>query len=120
MVVTSQVRPMAGEHVGTFARDRWSATDATTKLMQLCQPEPFSVIDHHHTRLGHIDADLHHRCGHENMDVAASEALQHLRLLAKRRAQSLDAGAAHAAGDELPPGRAGVVAARHQFRLGRP
>src|SRR5712691_12163255 len=40
-----------------------AAPDAAAQLMELGEPEPLGVLDHHHRRLRHVDADLDHGGG---------------------------------------------------------
>ena len=50
-----------------------AAADAAAKLMQLRQPEPLRMLDHHDARVRYIDADLDDRRRHEDVEVAAGE-----------------------------------------------
>ncbi len=43
--------------------------------MQLGEPEALGVLDHHHGRLRHVDADLDHRGGDQELRLAGGEAL---------------------------------------------
>ena len=36
--------------------------------MQLCQPKPFGMLDHHHRRIPHIHPDFDHGRRHENLN----------------------------------------------------
>ncbi len=54
-----------------------AAADPPTQLMQLGQPEPLGMVDHHDGGVGNIDADLDHGSGHEHRDLAFAEALHH-------------------------------------------
>ena len=60
-----------------------AAPDAPAELVQLRQPEALGVLDHHDRRVGHVDADLDHRRGDEDRDVAGAKAL-HRRVLLGR------------------------------------
>ena len=42
--------------------------------MQLRQAEALRVLDHHHRRVGHIDAHLDDRGGYQHVDFAALKA----------------------------------------------
>ena len=44
-----------------------AAADPPAQLMQLRYAEALSVLDQHHRRVGHIDADLDHGRGHEHV-----------------------------------------------------
>ena len=61
-----------------------AATDAATQLVELQQPEPVGVLDHHHRRVGHVDAHLDHGRRHQHVDLAGAER-GHRRLLLGRR-----------------------------------
>ncbi len=52
-----------------------AAADAAAKLVELGEAETLGMLDHHHRRIGHIDADLDHGRGDEEIDGARSEAL---------------------------------------------
>jgi hypothetical protein len=41
---------------------------AAAQLVQLGDAEPVGVEDDHHRRVGHVDADLDHRGGHEHVE----------------------------------------------------
>ena len=50
--------------------------------MQLRQAEPLGVLDQHHRRVGHVDADLDHRRRNEDLHlVVAERAHDHIALL---------------------------------------
>ena len=51
-----------------------AAADAAAQLVQLRQPEALGVLDHHHGRLRHVDADLDHRGGDQEPRLAGREA----------------------------------------------
>ena len=59
--------------------------------MQLREPEPLGVLDHHHARLRHVDADFDHRGRDQEPRFARGEALHGAILV----------GPAHAAVDEV-------------------
>ena len=50
------------------------AADAAAQLMDLREAEALGVLDHHHGRFRHIDADLDHRGGDEQPRLARGEA----------------------------------------------
>ena len=50
-----------------------AAADAAAQLVELRQPEALGVLDHHHRRVGHVDADLDHRRRDEDVELAADE-----------------------------------------------
>ncbi len=45
-----------------------ASPDASAQLVQLRQPEPLGMLDHHDRGIGHIDPDLHHRRGDQYLD----------------------------------------------------
>ncbi len=57
--------------------------DAPAQLVQLRQPEPLGMVDHHHAGLRHVHADLHHGCGNQQPDLSRREIRQ--RRIAHRR-----------------------------------
>ena len=52
-----------------------AAPDAAAQLVQLRQAEALGVLDHHHGRLRHVDADLDHRGGDQEAGLARGEPL---------------------------------------------
>ena len=44
--------------------------DAAAQLMQLRQPEPLGMLDDHHRRIRHVDADFHDRGRHQDLKLA--------------------------------------------------
>src|SRR5262249_32831456 len=54
------------------------ATDAATQLVELSQPETFSMLDNHDRGIGHIDADLDDGCRDEYLELALVEHAHHL------------------------------------------
>ena len=68
-----------------------AAADAAAQLMQLRQPEALGMLDHHHARFGHVDADFDHRGRDQEPRLARGETLHGAILL----------GAAHAAVDQV-------------------
>ena len=48
-----------------------AAPDAAAELVELGDPEAIGVEDHHHGRVGHVDADLDHRGGDEHVELPA-------------------------------------------------
>ena len=51
-----------------------AAADAAAQLMELREAEALGVLDHHHGRLRHVDADLDHRGGDQQPRFACGEA----------------------------------------------
>jgi hypothetical protein len=51
---------------------RGRATGATGR-----EAEALGVLDHHQAGVGHIDADLDHRGGHQHIDLASGEGGHH-------------------------------------------
>ena len=49
------------------------SSDATAhpaaQLMQLGEPEQVGALDHHHGRVGHVDAHLDHGGRHQHVDL---------------------------------------------------
>ena len=54
-----------------------AAPDAPAQLMQLRQSKLFRIFNHHHRGVGHIHADLHDRCGQQQLRLVAAEFLHH-------------------------------------------
>ena len=50
-------------------------SDAAAQLMQLRQAEALGVLDDHHRRIRHVDADLHDRGRDENLELAGGKRL---------------------------------------------
>ena len=67
------------------------APDAAAQLVDLREAEALGVLDHHHGRLRHVDADLDHRGGDQEPRFAGGEA----------RHRGVLVGALHAAVDEI-------------------
>src|SRR5437868_5746117 len=59
------------EHAVGFVR---AAPNASAQLVKLRKPEAFSMLDHHHRGIGHIDSHFDNRGGDQNIDFAALEA----------------------------------------------
>ena len=51
-----------------------AAADAPAQLVQLGDPVALGVLDEHHGRVGHVDADLDHRRRDEHVGLARGEA----------------------------------------------
>src|SRR5579883_1894639 len=69
------------------ARGPLAASDAPAQLMQAREAEAVGVLDHHHRRVRHVDADLDDRGRDEHVERAGGEALHDLSfLLARERA----------------------------------
>ncbi len=49
------------------------ATDASSELMELREPEPLRVLDEDDAGIRHVDADLDHRRRHEQVDLTGRE-----------------------------------------------
>ena len=49
------------------------APDPAAQLVQLGEPEPVGVLDHHHGGVRHVDADLDHRRRDQHAEVAGRE-----------------------------------------------
>ena len=75
--------------------------------MQLGQTEALGMLDHHQAGVGHIDADLDHRGGHQHLHLAAGEQGHHGGFL----------GAGHAAAQQADH-RAGQGGAELLVRFG--
>ena len=63
------------------ARARSATADAATQLVQLRQPETLRVLDHHHARFRHIDADLDHGGGDQEPGPPGGKLLHGMILL---------------------------------------
>ena len=59
------------------------AADAAAQLVQLADAVALGVLDQHHGRVGHVDADLDHRRRDQHVGVAGGERLHRGRLLAR-------------------------------------
>ncbi len=59
------------------------AADPAPQLVQLREAEAIGVDDEHDRCVGHVDADFDHRGSHEDVDLAALEALHGLFLLVR-------------------------------------
>ena len=68
-----------------------AAADAAAQLMELREAEAFGMLDHHHARLGHVDADFDH--GGRDQDASRAGG--------KARHGAVLFRAAHAAVDEF-------------------
>lgn len=55
---------------------RAAAPDASAQLMQLTEAEALGILNDHQRRVRHIHADLHDRCGDENIVVSRAERAQ--------------------------------------------
>ena len=64
-------RPLVEQEAG---RGALAAADAAAQLVQLGKPEALGVLDHHHGRLRHVDADLDDRRRDEDRGLAGGEA----------------------------------------------
>ncbi len=78
-----------------------AAPDAAAQLVQLRQSHALGILDDHQTGIGHVDADLDHRGGHQQLDLAGDEALHDLFFLlrtpcARAAARRASAGKASA------------------------
>ena len=59
-----------------------AAPDATAQLVQLCETEPFRILDHHQRCVRHVDADFDHGRRDEQIDLARLEPLHDVGFLA--------------------------------------
>ena len=50
-----------------------AAADPAAQLVELREPVALGLLDHHHGRVGHVDADLDHAGGHQHVGVAGGE-----------------------------------------------
>ena len=48
----------------------------TPQLVQLRQTETLTMFDRHQVGIGYVDADLHHRCGHQDLGMSGLELPQ--------------------------------------------
>jgi len=51
--------------------------DASAQLVQLREAEPLRILDEHHRRVRHVDADLDHRGGKQHLDFPRAEGRHH-------------------------------------------
>ncbi len=63
-----------------------AAPDPATQLMQLGDAEALGVLDQHHGRVGHVDADLDHGRGDEHLRTPGGECRHRLLLLGRAHA----------------------------------
>ena len=75
----------------------------------LREPEALGVLDHHHGRLGHVDADLDHRGGDQEPGLAGGKA----------RHGAVFVGAFHAAVHEIDLGAKCLLSAAKRFLRSR-
>ena len=52
-----------------------ATADATPELVELSEPEPFSVFHHHHGGIGNVDPDLDDHGGDQNVDLARAKGI---------------------------------------------
>ena len=71
-----------------------AASDAAAQLMQLRETETLGMLDHHQTGVGHIDANLDHRRGHQDLNRSGHKLGHHGRLKADEKAATMAAFAA--------------------------
>src|SRR5262249_55317955 len=71
-----------------------AAPDPAAQLVQLREPEPLGMLDHHHGRFWHVDADLDHGGGDQEPGLASGEPFHRAVLV----------GALHAAVHEVDAG----------------
>ncbi len=57
------------------------ASHTAPELVQLRQAEALRILHQHHRGIGHVHTDLHHRGGHQNVDLPPQEAQHDLFLL---------------------------------------
>ena len=51
-----------------------AAPDPAAQLVQLGEPEALRLLDHDHGRIGHVDPDLDHRGGHQQLEPPAAKS----------------------------------------------
>ena len=66
------LKPLFGLHVVAVVNQqavggRRPPTDPAPQLVELGQAKTLGMVDHHHTRLGHIHTHLHHRGAHKHL-----------------------------------------------------
>ena len=83
-----------------------AAADAAAQLVQLGEAEALGMLDDHDGRLRHVDADLDHRGGDQEVDAAAGESRHDAVLL----------GALHLAMDQADARRRRALPARRGAR----
>ena len=71
----------------------FAPADTPPELVQLREPEPFRVLDEHHGGVRHVDPDLDHRGGDQQVGSSRAEALHDLVLVLRTHptVQELDA-----------------------------
>jgi hypothetical protein len=55
----------------------FATTDTAAELVELGEAETLGVVDQHHVRIRHINADLDHGGGHEHIDLSVAEFTHH-------------------------------------------
>ena len=70
---------------------RAAPADPAAQLVQLGDAEPVGVQHDHHGGVGHVDADLDHRGGHQHVELAGGEVAHHRVLLVGRQPAVQDA-----------------------------
>jgi hypothetical protein len=78
-MTASRSRPSATAARGRAARSGWraAAPDPAAQLVQLRQAQALGVLDDHQAGVGHVDAHLDHRGGHQQLQLAALEGIHH-------------------------------------------
>ena len=72
------LQPLAGQHVAAGVDQKAvgggsSPPHSTPQLVQLGKTEAFSMLNHHHTGLRHINTNLHHRGAYKHLGLPAGE-----------------------------------------------
>ena len=102
-----RLQPLARQRPGVFGEEQaaggvLAAADPAAQLVQLRDAVALGPLDHHHGRVGHVDADLDHRRRDEHVGRAGGEGLHRRRLVGRAHlaVDHADAEVAQLAGRE--------------------
>ena len=101
----------------TQVRRARAAPDPAAQLVQLRQAEALGVLDHHHRRVGHVDADLDHRGRHEHVRSRRPRSGHHGVLLLAGFMRPCSSPTRDLGQRALPAPRPSAVAASHVLEL---
>jgi hypothetical protein len=91
-----EARPIAQENAIALL---CTPADPAAELVQLSEPEALGMLHQHHRRVGHVDAHLDHRGGHQDLDLAGAEPAHGVVALVRLQA------AVHQAHSQVGPAR---------------
>ena len=112
------VEPLGGlrTHVAEEDAERLfgAAADSAAQLVQLRETEALRVLDHHHRRVGHVDADLDHGRSDEQIDRPSRNA----RMMASRSSLGTRPCRRATLAVRERPGREHLVHRRRRLQVG--